>query len=366
MTNFIVPVQSVYKSEIPLFQDKEGALWSYKGHKILKRNRNREIEDSFPIKCGIKMGFLAKFQLFRRVLRLEVNNLKITKNKDVVAVAKGAILLKKREDQVFKKVFNIEKGSKPLNLCKDDSGALFWGEYFSNPNREEVRIFGSEDGANWKSYYVFPSNTIRHVHGIFWDRFRKGLWVLTGDSDKESGVWFTDNQFKTLSKVFSGSQKARAVSIIPLKSGLIIPMDSPLETNYIQFFDLTERTIQNLAQIPSSAFNSYDSKNLKLISTVVEPSEINDTKSASIYASTNSQQWIRIANLEQGYLSSLSYKYFRYPEIIFMPSEMEDEITEINIYLRGTKKYNNCWLTINIEDIKNFMEGDNVIKTLKK
>ncbi len=363
MTDFIVPAKAVYKSEIPLYQDKDGALWSYKRHKILKRNLNREIEYRYPIKCGAMVGFLAKFQLFRRVLRLEVNSLQITENNDIVAVTKGAILVKKKGASIFKKVFKIEKGSKPLNLCKDGSGNLFWGEYFSNPNREEVRIFGSEDGINWRTYHIFPAKQIRHVHGIFWDRFRNGMWVLTGDSDQESGIWFTDNQFKSLRNVFSGSQKARAVSIIPLKSGLIIPMDTPLETNYIQYFNLANNTIRNLSKIPSSAFNSFDSENLKLISTVVEPSEVNKATSTTIYASIDTQTWIRITNLEQGYLSSLSYKYFRYPEIIFMPSERKNEITDINIYLRGTKKYNNCWLTINIDEIKNFMDKAVVLNT---
>ena len=85
--------------------------------------------------------------------------------------------------------------------------------------------------------WEFLPKQIRHIHGCYYDSYRKGVWVLTGDSDKESGLWFTDDFFETLKCIKGNTQNARAVSIIPMRDGLIVPTDSPRQQNYIQFLD---------------------------------------------------------------------------------------------------------------------------------
>src|SRR5690606_32080733 len=130
-----------------------------------------------------------------------------------------------------------------------------------------------------------------HVHGLCWDAYRNGIWVLTGDSDTESGLYFTDDEFSSLHKVIGGSQKARAVEVIPTPEGLIIPMDSPLKQNYIHFYDLNKKEFQKLTELPGSAFHAVKSNGIYLISTVTEPSEVNIVNYASVWASLDGKAW---------------------------------------------------------------------------
>ncbi|GGD49776.1 hypothetical protein GCM10011361_15590 [Muriicola marianensis] len=222
---------------------------------------------------------------------------------------------------------------------------VYWGEYFSNPSRSEVHIFGSHNGIEWEVSYTFPAGSIRHVHGIYKDPFRNGVWVLTGDSDEESGLWFTNDHFKTLKCVISGSQKCRAVSIIPLQDRIIVPMDSPKEINFIQSFSPEQNSFRALRRISGSAFYSYHSPSVSLISTVVEPSEINRSKAVEIWASRECENWIQIARLKMDLWASISLKIFRYPEIKFPVTEDSDP-EGITMFCTGTRQFGNSQVVI--------------------
>lgn len=210
----------------------------------------------------------------------------------------------------------FRNGSRPLNTAIDPGGRIFFGDYFSNVARKEVHIYGSSDGEGFTVVYTFPGGKVRHVHGLIWDTFRGGFWVLTGDSNRESGLWFTDDGFRTLTEVYGGSQAARAVTIIPMEKGLIVPMDSPLEANWINFLDLDDISVTPLKQIAGSAFFSAEVSGYKFISTVVEPSDVNLTKNACLYGSLDGYKWSLVDKIHQDFLSDLGLvRYFGYPRI---------------------------------------------------
>jgi len=216
-------------------------------------------------------------------------------------------------------VKKFEGGSRPLSTSVNPAGQIYFGDYFSNTERREVHIFGSDDGEKFSVAYTFPGGTIRHVHGLVWDKYRMGFWVLTGDSDSESGLWFTDDGFKTLSAVYTGSQQARAVTIIPVETGLIVPMDSPLEKNWINFISLDDLRVTPLRHIAGSAFFSAQMPGWIFISTVVEPSEVNRCRHACLYASKDGSTWRLIDAIMQDLPSALGFsRYFGYPRI-FLP-----------------------------------------------
>jgi len=74
-----------------------------------------------------------------------------------------------------------------LHLCATPDGHVFWGEYFDNPDRKEVHIYGSDDnGATWQAAYTFPAGAVRHVHNIVYDQWADCLWVLTGDNARNA------------------------------------------------------------------------------------------------------------------------------------------------------------------------------------
>jgi hypothetical protein len=106
---------------------------------------------------------------------------------------------------------------------------------------------------------------------------------------------FTDDCFGTLNTVVSGNQRARAVSAIPIREGLIVPTDTPLATNAIRFFDSEQRTFEVICKLPGSAFFTGQAGNYLLVSTAVEPSEVNPVKNAAIFISDNEgQTWTEL------------------------------------------------------------------------
>lgn len=288
-------------------------------------------------------------KLFKRISRRDVHHLNRLPNGALIGIIQKGIILQKRGQTTFQKVFHIPRGSRPLNLAiHPTNGRVFFGEYFQNKNRETVHVYGSENGLDWKIYYTFPANSIRHIHRIIYDEFRKGWWVLTGDTDEESGLWFSKDNFKTLELITGGSQKARAVSIIPTKDGLIIPMDSPEEKNYIHFFDTNKKEFKTLRALIGPAFHaSYQALTKRyFITTVVEPKLFSKTTKTAIYTSKDGLDWECLDSFEQDRLSKLSYHYFRYPEIIIFPNNHRSKSF---FYCRGIQKYNGKTITYSLD-----------------
>lgn len=267
--------------------------------------------------AGFLKNIASGFAMLKRAARLGFHKLKPFKG-GFIAIQHGCIVYKAPGENKFKNVFSGFRGSRPLDIfVTPDEETVYFGEYFSNQDREEVYIYASKDLINWKKAWVFKPGEIRHVHGIVWDGYKKGIWVLTGDSDQESGIWFTADNFATLDKVVEGSQKARAVEIIPVEEGLLIPMDSPLELNYLYHYGYNTKAFTELAALPGSAFHACHINGIFLLSTVTEPSTVNVVDYASVWASTDGKKWKEISQFKRD-IVPVKYQFiFRYAEIYF-------------------------------------------------
>ncbi len=339
---------------IPLWVEKTGGIYYSKGIQIVF-SKGKAV-DTYSVPKSLMESLFAWHSLIRRAMRMEISSLTVL-NKTLIAVKRGAIITKSHDEKKFQITHQILRGSRPLNLCLFDD-RVYWGEYFSNSEREEVHIFGTRDGIQWAPVYTFPSGTIRHVHGIYKDPIRNGMWVLTGDNDQESGLWYTKDYFKSLQCIVSGTQKARAVSIIPALRSLIVPMDSPKEINYIQRYDLENDAFVPLCQLAGSAFYRYSTPSLSLISTVVEPSSINTARFVELYASSDLENWIKVAQLKMDFWSKISMFIFRYPEIRF--AEVADgDPDEIYLYCSGVSKYNNHTIILDRKKLISYLNENN-------
>lgn len=266
-------------------------------------------------------NFLAKNEYGNRIGRLGFHQIQPFRN-GLLGIQKGNIVFKAKEEYNFRNVFSDFRGSRPLNMLVDNKNSwTCFGEYFGNPDRDAVKVFHSLDGINWEVCYTFKEGEIRHIHGIFSDPYRDGHWCLTGDSNSESGLWFTPDKFRTLEKIIYGSQKARAVEIIPAREGLIVPMDSPLEKNYINFVDLETKSFSPLASLPGSAFHATVSNDIYFVTTVTEPSKVNITRSAKVFASLDGINWECISEFQKDFFPIKYQGITRYSEIIIPPGE---------------------------------------------
>jgi len=229
-------------------------------------------------------------RLCTRLIRGGIHEL-INTNSSLITVIPYYIIRATNSND-FEIVHRFKNGTRPLNILQTPDNFLYFGEYFNNTGRQEVCIYGSYDeGKTWSIVYTFPKNTIRHIHKLIYDPFRKGILILTGDEDHESSILLTKDNFKTIETIISGNQDARAVSLIPIQQGLIIPTDTPLKQNYIQHFDFTSEKLTKLCEIPGSSFYSISFGGKYFVSTGVEPSKVNISPYATLWGSTNGFDW---------------------------------------------------------------------------
>lgn len=298
-------------------------IYAAKGYKIFKSfdgGESWELDGNIE---DIKYSLIAHTsRLLARLLRIEITNLLILEDGSRVAIGKKGIFVAKKGEKNYQKTFNVIRGTRPLNMCEDKNGFLYFGEYLSNPDRGEVHIFKSIDsGKTWVICYTFPKNTIRHVHGIFYDKYEDLLWFATGDLDGECIIGYTNDSFETVNIFKHGGQKYRAVQLLFFKDFIIYGTDTEYEKNYIYRIDRKNGEEQCLQELQGSVLSSVSSDEYAAISTAVEPSKVNHDVYSHIWFSSDGYEWIE---LYKGKKDSLNPKYFQYGRFKFPIGAIND------------------------------------------
>ena len=212
----------------------------------------------------------------------------------LVAILPKAIAICPPGQEEFQVTWNIKRGTRPLAMASTPQGAIYWGEYFSNPGRDEVHVYGSEDaGRSWDVVYTFPAGSIRHVHSITYDPFGKCLWISTGDYRAESRVLRASTDWRAVETVLEGSQQTRTVRPMPTSNGLYFATDSELEQNYIYRLN-ADGTPERLHPINGPGMWSCQVGSALFFSSDVEPSKVNDDPFATVYGSRDGNGWSKL------------------------------------------------------------------------
>ena len=339
----------------PLYVQADGTLWASRSSAILRSTDHaHSFEDVVRFVPDVSHTLGDSFRIACRLLRTGFHSFLPLSTGDYLGIVKGHILLCSRGENKFKKIFRFRRGSRPLNICATPDGRLYFGEYFSNREREAVYIYGSEDhGKTWEPVYTFSRGNIRHVHGVYYDPYRSGCWILTGDEGRECKLLFTANHFRTVEVVKEGDQSVRAVGVLPMPDALIVPMDSPLETSYIQRMDMKTCALEKLCRLPGSALAVGTAGPYLLVSSGVEPSKVNRSKESVIFISKNGVDW-RI--LHRGKKDMLPGKLFQYGLFNFPGGQNHGPL----LYAWGVAvaDSDNCMLSWNLEDVENALFAD--------
>lgn len=229
--------------------------------------------------------------LTARLFRDGFHALAVLPSGGFVAAVPGAIIALRPGESEFRITHTLTRGTRPLHITAVPGGAVFWGEYFDNPARDEVHIYASSDGgATWHIAYTFARGAIRHVHNIVHDRWADCLWILTGDYGDECRILRASCDLSRVDSVLKGNQQARAVALVPTEDGLYFSSDTPLERNFIYRLS-RDGALTQLAAISSSSIYGCRVQNRVFFSTMVEPSEINRDVNVRIYAGNGSEEW---------------------------------------------------------------------------
>ena len=260
----------------------------------------------------------------------------------------------------------FRKGRGPLNFTnieglKNFENSVIFGEYFSNPLRDEVHIYKRESSGKWRTIYTFEKNIINHIHSIIVDKYRDCLWILAGDFDHSSSIWKIENNFKVVKRILYGKQIYRSCFAYPTKEGLIYATDTQLHENSIRFLRIDNDTITSEELHKTNGSNIYacELKDYLVFSTSTEPRHSNskivslidnkpgagiiENKSDLILLNKKDYSFKIISSFDK---DILPYGLFGLGTIMF-PSGLENE-NKLFAFLSGSKKYDQDLLFYNL------------------
>jgi len=230
-------------------------------------------------------------RLSGRLFRDGFHALAVLRSGGIVAAVAGSIVTLRKGENEFRATHKIARGTRPLHITVVPGGTVFWGEYFDNAARDEVRIYASSDaGETWAVAYSFPRGAIRHVHNIVHDPWEDCLWLLTGDYGDECRILRASCDFSRVETVLKGNQQARAVALVPMPDGIYFSSDTPLESNYVYHLD-RQGVLSRIAPISSSSIYGCRVGGRLFFSTMVEPSNVNRDRHVRIYGSRGHDGW---------------------------------------------------------------------------
>jgi hypothetical protein len=255
----------------------------------------------------------ARPRYLRRLGRLWVRELIQVDDDYLLAVVQRRLIRLHRSSGDMEEVFQVTDGGRPKGLAVTPQGWVFSGEYWDNPRRQSLRIWGSMDGGrSWELRYALPVGSAKHIHNLVWDEHRQGIWVLTGDGEGECAFLFTSDFFRTVTEVGRGGQVWRAVHCFCRPEGLYYGTDTEREQNWLIFLDTDSLHCRKIRPMPGSCIYAARMANRYFLSTSVEPSRINRYRNAALWSSPDLEQWEKVLEMEKDWLPG---EYFGFGSI---------------------------------------------------
>jgi hypothetical protein len=256
-----------------------------------------------------KYSYFSRIRLLARLTRSEVTALYQLNEKDCIVIAKKGIYIFNNESNKFKCSFKVTKGSRPLALALDDNNYVYWGDY-CNGVMGDINIYCSKNlGKNWEIVYSFPEKSIRHIHGIFYDKFENKLWFATGDEDGQCIIGYSTDNFRTVNTVFQGGQDVRTVKLFFFKEFIVYATDSPLAKNFIYRVDRRTLKRECVQDVQGSVVHGVQTDRYCVLSTTVEPTEVNKSNYSYLWFSENGIEWEEIFKGKKDVLHKQFFQY---------------------------------------------------------
>lgn len=258
---------------------------------------------------------LYRLPLINRLFRRTINHLTVVNNFIIIFTNKSIF----KYDTISKEIIKYNQYTidyRVLTLCNYNE-KIYFGEYKSNSTRSPIRLLELDPRTmSIKTIHTFEG--IRHIHGVFFDKYTDKFWITTGDSDVESIIWSTDKSFNNFERVVYGSQLFRAVKLLFTEKFIYYGTDSPLAQNYICRINRITNKVEKLQKIDSSVFWGCKVKDFLFFSTVVEPSKINTTKYSVVWCSQDGKSWKELDRFKKDVWHA---KLFQYGQVLFPSGE---------------------------------------------
>ena len=215
---------------------------------------------------------MTKWRHLRRLGRLDLREMRQLPGGGLLGILRKELIAINRDSGEIHTVLKVSDGGRPKGLAIAPSGNIFVGEYWGNPRRQALHIWASTDsGETWEMAHTLPAGSAKHIHNIVWDPHRKGLWILTGDSDRESALLFTSDEFKTVNEVRRGDQMTRACQLFCQPEGIYYGTDSERAANWFVHLEVETGKLHKIQPLPGSCIYAARLADRYWLSTSVSP-----------------------------------------------------------------------------------------------
>lgn len=348
----------------PLCHTKHGLLLYKKSNLYTMDYDSEHVNHVCSLPVGSFRNSLAKkSRFFERMLRSYARS-SIALDKGALVTFNSGIFHVDFEEKTATREHDYCKGmNNPISFSKITeiegfNDCIAYGEYTGNELSEPVSIYTRNKHGKWDLAYKFESGTIRHIHAIVPDPFRKNVLILTGDADEESGIWIAENNFQKVYPLIVGKQLYRSCAAWPTEEGILYATDTPLENNFICVAKKTNNWQSEIIyEMPGPCIFSTKIGDKFYFSTSVEPdSNIKGKRYLFTYklgkGIKERKSYIIGGNLKEGFSPICSFKkdilpmtLFEFGNVLFPSGSFEDKLY---FYPNSVCKYDGHLLTFTV------------------
>ncbi len=224
------------------------------------------------------------FRLAQRLLRFMITNVIPMQNGDLfVTFDKNVGVVR---DGKYTELKGLVRPCRVLrSACAiDENQNIFFGEYLANDERGEIRIYKYSSGADQlEVVHTFPPRSIRHIHGLYFDKWTNSIFCLTGDDEIECKVLRSFDGFKTIEAVGEGDETWRAVSVLFGENNFYYGTDAEFRANHIYEVNRENLERKNLGEVNGTVFYSKQVGDALFFSTTAENAPSQKENVASVW-----------------------------------------------------------------------------------
>jgi hypothetical protein len=248
------------KAEGLVLQEERGStVWATRGYDIYRSEEGEAFERVASVRPPLGEPWLGYLSSLRRAFGYQELVEVVPLRADlIIAFAGGAVFRIDLKHHTQERVLTLRyfgpgKGRGVLSrIAVDDQGRVFFGEYVNMKQPHTVRVWrGEDEGRRWVVAHEFAPGEVGHIHGLQWEDATHTLWLMTGDTDSESGIGFSTNGGETFAWLGHGEQRFRACSLLFMKDGLMWATDT--DDNALMTWSRTTHQIRKVMDLPAQS-----------------------------------------------------------------------------------------------------------------
>jgi hypothetical protein len=279
------------------------------------------------VSCSLRRKIVEPCRLLCRLLRHEIRGFAQFDTGEKIAATRQGLYYSTEKDYVLKPALLPKTPLEikpPMAMTVDSMGRVLWGEYWSNRERREVRLFVSEDkGKSYELFHTFKAGEVKHIHHILEDNFDNCYWVCAGDHNNEPGIGRLSRDLKDFDWLVKGDQQYRAVTGFIFKDKIVYGTDTEKDFNAIYALNKNNGKVEKLCETPGSCIYAAKFGKWYAISTSVEYFEKYSNNLATIWMSEDAENWMQVYQAEKDFFSK---KYFQFGSIVLPRGGWENDL----------------------------------------